>query len=121
MEKRRGVRLGSILRARCPSCHQGKVRQGLLGIRPRCPVCGYDCYPEPGFYLGAMAVGFLFTATVTVPPTVILKLLGVDILLVVLFPFLEFLFVGTFIIFYFRILWLHLEHEMTRRLEGKRS
>jgi uncharacterized protein (DUF983 family) len=112
------IRPGAILRARCPSCLKGPVLEGVFAIRPKCLVCGYDFHPEPGFYLGAMAVGFLLTAILTVPPTVALKLLGVDIALLIAFPLIEFVFVGTFLIFYCRILWLHLEHRMTARLDG---
>lgn len=110
------LRLRSILRARCPSCHQGKVLKGVFAIRQRCAVCSYSFHPEPGFYLGAMAVGFLLTAMLTVPPMVALKLLDVDFRILVVFPLIEFVFVGTFILFYCRILWLHLEHRMTDRL-----
>jgi uncharacterized protein (DUF983 family) len=117
--KEPGIRIGAILRARCPSCHSGRVLKGVFAIRPRCAECDYNFHPEPGFYLGAMAVGYLLTAMVTIPPTIALKMLEVDIRLLVAFPLLEFLFVGTFVIFYCRILWLHLEYRMTNRLDGK--
>jgi uncharacterized protein (DUF983 family) len=116
--KSSGIRLSSVIRARCPSCHTGRVLQGVFAIRPRCPHCDYDFHPEPGFYMGAMVVGFLLTAMVTVPPMVALKLLNVDMNILLAFPFVEFLFVGTFLMFYCRILWLHLEHRMTKRLDG---
>jgi uncharacterized protein (DUF983 family) len=118
--KQKGLKLGSILRARCPSCHLGKVNQGIFGIHPRCLECGYNFNPENGFYLGAMAVSFLLTAMLTVPPMVILKLLNVDIEILLAFPFVEFIFVGSFLMFYSRILWLHLEYKMTDRLDGHR-
>ena len=111
--------LGAIFKARCPACHEGRVLQGVWGIRRRCEHCGYDFHPEPGFYLGAMAVGFLLTAILTVPPTIALKVLGVDLNFVLIFPLLEFIFVGTFLLFYCRILWLHLEYRMTRKLDGR--
>ena len=112
-------KVGSILRARCPSCHKGKVLKGVFSIRTRCPNCNYNFEPEPGFYLGAMAVGFLLTAVVTIPPTIILKILNVDIGLLIVFPIIEFIFVGTFLMFYSRILWLHLEYQMTKKLDGQ--
>jgi uncharacterized protein (DUF983 family) len=113
-----GIRIGSILRARCPVCHQGKVSKGLFGMRNKCPQCGYNLHPEPGFYLGAMVVGFLLTAIVTIPPTIALKILDVDVNFLIAFPLIEFVFVGTFLMFYCRILWLHLEYNMTNRLNG---
>ena len=115
------IRLSSVLKARCPKCHEGKVLKGIIAIRPRCPSCGYNFHPEPGFYLGAMVVGYLFTAMTTIPPMIVLKILNVPILFLIAFPLLEFVFVGTFIVFYCRILWLHLEFETTRRLDGKDS
>lgn len=116
--KKNGFKLSSVIWARCPACHQGKVTDGLFSIHKECSHCHYNFHPEPGFYLGAMAVGFFFTALVTVPPTIVLKVLNVDLVLLITFPFVEFLFVGTFLLFYCRILWLHLEYQMTRRLDG---
>ncbi len=110
-------RLLSILLARCPNCHTGKVLQNGLQIRARCPKCDYDFHPEPGFYMGAMAVGFLISAMATIPPLIILKFLNVDVQILVSFPIIEFAFVGTFLMFYCRLIWLHLEYQMTHRLD----
>lgn len=112
------LHLGSILKALCPACHTGEITEGIFWIRKKCQHCGYNFHPEPGFYLGAMAVGFLLTAILTIPPMVILKILDVDINILMSFPLIEFIFVGTFLMFYCRILWLHLEYRMTERLDG---
>lgn len=117
--KKTGLKVSSILLAKCPACHRGKVTEGIFAIRKKCLHCGHDFHPEPGFYLGAMVVGFLFTAMVTIPPTILLKIIGVDLAILVAFPFVEFIFVGSFLLFYCRIIWLHLEYQMTRRLDGK--
>lgn len=110
-----GFRVGSILKALCPACHEGKVMQGF-SVRRRCPKCDYNFYPEPGFYLGAMVVGFFTTAILTVPPVIALKFLDVDISVLIAFPFIEFLFVGSFLVFYCKIIWLHLEYRISSRL-----
>ena len=34
--------LQAALRCRCPRCGEGKLFQGLLTIRPVCPVCGLN-------------------------------------------------------------------------------
>jgi uncharacterized protein (DUF983 family) len=115
------IRLGSILRARCPACLAGPVMRSPFSIYRQCPNCNYDFHPEPGFYLGAMAISFLITAILTVPPMVILKLMKVEIGFLIAFPFIEFLFLGTFLMFYSRILWLHLEYRMTQGLDGGRK
>lgn len=114
-------KIGSVLRARCPACHRGRVNRGLFSLNPRCTECGYDFYPENGFYLGAMVVSYLMTAALTIPPVIALKLMQVDLLVLLVFPFVEFLFVGTFLMFYCRIIWLHLEYNMTSRLGGDRD
>jgi len=119
--KKSKLRLSSILRARCPACQTGGVLKGIFSIQSRCTHCDYDFHPEPGFYLGAMCVGYLATATLTIPPTIALKVLKVDTSLLIAFPILEFLFVGTLLIIYSRIFWLHLEFQMSDRLDGNSS
>ncbi len=116
--KKAGIRMSSILLAKCPSCHTGKVLEGF-SIRARCPHCNYDFYPEPGFYVGAIAVGFLISAMTTIPPLIVLKILNVDINLLIAFPFAEFIFIGTFLMIYCRIIWLHLQYRMTDHLNGR--
>jgi uncharacterized protein (DUF983 family) len=110
-----------VLRARCPSCRKGKVTRGVFAIRPRCPECGYDFHPEPGYYLGAMMVGFLATAILTVPPMIALKVAGADIAVVIGYPFVQFAVLGPLLLRYARILWLHLERTTTRRLDRDES
>ncbi len=118
MRRKSGLSLSAIVRARCPACHTGKITKGFFEIRHSCSVCQYNFHPEPGFYLGAIAVGFLVTAVLTIPPTILLKLMKVDIELLVAFPFLEFLLIGPFILFYARVVWLHLAYQMSERLDG---
>jgi uncharacterized protein (DUF983 family) len=111
------IRLGSILRARCPACHEGPVLKRVFGIHRRCSVCGHDFHPEPGFYLGAMAISYLLTAMLTIPPMIVLKLTNVDTLVLIAFPLVEFIFLGSFLMVYSRVIWLHLEYRMTSRLD----
>jgi uncharacterized protein (DUF983 family) len=110
--------LVSILKARCPACHQGPVLKNVFGIHPECSRCGHNFNPEPGFYLGAMAVSFLLTAMLTVPPMIALKFMDADISVILAFPFFEFMILGSFLLVYSRVLWLHLEYRMTTKLQG---
>jgi hypothetical protein len=66
-----------------------------------------------------MAISFLLTAMLTIPPTIVLKLLNVDISLLLAFPFIEFVFLGSFLMIYSRVLWLHLEYRTSQKLDGK--
>ncbi len=112
------MKLGVILRARCPECGKGKITRGIFSLNQICPECSYDFHPEPGFYLGAMAVSFLLTAMLTIPPMAMLKIMGAEMAVLIVFPFVEFAFIGTFLLFYSRVLWLHVAHRMSRRLDG---
>ena len=62
---------GAILRGKCPRCRQGDIfmypATNLLKfnvMNPTCPHCGVRLEPEPGFYQGAMYVGYGFTVAV---------------------------------------------------------
>lgn len=115
------IRIGSVLRGRCPACHQGSIMRNFFSLNSKCPTCGYDFNPENGFYLGAMALSYLLTAMLTIPPMIALKLMNVDMRIVLAFPFVEFLFVGTLLTYYSRIFWLHLQHEAFDHLDGGRK
>jgi uncharacterized protein (DUF983 family) len=60
--------LSALLNAKCPKCREGDLfTYGALNLtrfgvmNERCPVCGVRLEPEPGFYQGAMYVGYGFT------------------------------------------------------------
>ena len=113
------IKLSSVLKGLCPACHQGKITKGFFGVSDKCSACDYSFHPEPGFYLGAMMVSFFITAAVTIPPMIFLKVMNVEMAVLLAFPFIEFLFVGSFLMFYARILWLHLEYTTMKRLNDR--
>lgn len=92
--------------------------RGLFSIRKRCAECNYNFHPEPGFYLGAMMVSFLATAIMMVPTIIALKLADVSPGMLAIAPIGIFFVVGPFLIYYSRILWLHMEYSITDRLDG---
>ena len=58
--------LTSVLRLRCPRCRTGRLfATGTFSFSrpfdmpPACPRCGQDYWPEPGFYYGAMFLGYI--------------------------------------------------------------
>src|SRR5947209_19291981 len=93
--------------------------KGMFRINRRCPVCGHDFHPEPGYFLGAMMVSFLATAMLMVPTIVALKVAGVETTVLLVVPAIQYVIVGAFLLRYSRVLWLHLEHSTTRRLEER--
>jgi len=107
----------AILKGLCPQCRVGKITKGILGLQKLCPHCGYDLYPEPGYYLGAMMVGFFATAFVTIPPTIALKFMGVEDTLLIAFPFLLYLGVGPFLFHYAKVIWAHLGYRLVNKLK----
>src|SRR5579864_3688669 len=54
--------LSGILQQLCPRCREGKIfRKSLLlfpGMHERCPVCNLRFEREPGYFLGAMYIGY---------------------------------------------------------------
>ena len=61
--------ISSLLKARCPKCHQGKMFKTsnpynfkkMHEMPESCEVCKESFNPEPGFYTGAMYVNYAFT------------------------------------------------------------
>lgn len=69
----KGSRLYSVLKAKCPVCHEGKVFEGntydlskLGRMYPKCPNCGHRYEKDPGFFYGAMYVSYALTVTLSV-------------------------------------------------------
>lgn len=51
---------------RCPKCREGRMGQGLLGLKSSCPHCGAVFEPEEGDFLGAMVTAYAVTAVLLV-------------------------------------------------------
>jgi uncharacterized protein (DUF983 family) len=61
----KGSKLYSIFRFKCPRCHKGEFFETNPynlkysgNTHEKCSVCNQDYSPEPGFYFGAMYVGY---------------------------------------------------------------
>jgi uncharacterized protein (DUF983 family) len=64
---------GALLEGRCPRCREGKMfpypatKLSKFNVMNKtCPHCGVRLEPEPGFYQGAMYIGYGFTVAVMV-------------------------------------------------------
>lgn len=74
----------ALLLGKCPRCHTGDVFTypiaGHIGqfnkMNPTCPHCRVRLEPEPGFYQGAMYVGYGFTVACIVLVSFILYAIG---------------------------------------------
>ncbi|RYZ62136.1 MAG: DUF983 domain-containing protein, partial [Proteobacteria bacterium] len=98
-------------------CQKGEITRGLFSMQKVCPECGYDLHPESGYYLGAMMVGFLVTSLLTVPPMIILKLMNVDDAMIIAYPFIQYAVLGPLLIYYAKVLWVHIAYRATNRLQ----
>ncbi len=63
----KGNKLYSIFRWKCPRCHEGDIfktsmMEGIYNMNSECPKCRQDFEIEPGFYWGAMYVGYGLSA-----------------------------------------------------------
>lgn len=64
----KGSKLYSIVGMKCPRCHEGKLwRSPLYKLKfydmyENCPVCGLKYEQEPGFWYGAMYMGYTFSS-----------------------------------------------------------
>lgn len=71
------------MHGKCPRCRQGDMFvypvsrvTRFYKMHDQCPVCGISLTPEPGFYQGAMYVGYAFTIAILVVTSIILYMLG---------------------------------------------
>jgi uncharacterized protein (DUF983 family) len=72
-----------LLKGKCPKCRQGDMfafpatnLSKFNKMNDKCPHCGVRLEPEPGFYQGAMYVGYAFTIAVIVVVGLLLYFLG---------------------------------------------
>jgi uncharacterized protein (DUF983 family) len=55
------MKLGALLRLRCPICGKGQLFQGYFDSPERCPSCGYFFMRESGYFLPHVVIGYGFT------------------------------------------------------------
>jgi len=79
----KGSKLYSILKLKCPRCHQGDLflhknayKLSKLGDMPKnCPDCGLKYEKEPGYFYGAMFISYGLTVGISIVVFLILSLL----------------------------------------------
>ena len=69
---KKGTKLYSIFRNRCPVCHEGKpfkkgpYSHGFAKMDETCETCGHKYEIEAGFFYGAMYVSYALTVAIMV-------------------------------------------------------
>lgn len=87
--------VNALLKGKCPRCREGQMFTYPASkvtkfnkMNEHCPHCGVRLEPEPGFYQGAMYVGYAFT---------LFALLLIGLLLYFLFDPSDLVYIGTVI------------------------
>ncbi len=83
---RKGTKLYSILKRKCPLCHEGDFFTGhpynlkqIGDIHETCSVCNETYTAETGFYFGALYISYALGTAVVVTIWLALIIIGVDI------------------------------------------
>jgi len=84
---KKGKKLFSILKFKCPHCHEGEFfkdrnpynLQVMSATYDYCPECRRKLYIEPGFYYGAMYVSYALGVAHVVTFWVAKLILGVEV------------------------------------------
>ena len=81
---KKGTKLYSILRNKCPQCHEGDFFESsnaydlkrMSKMPDNCPVCDLKYMPEQGFYWGAMFVSYALGVVIFVSVWVAIMVLA---------------------------------------------
>ena len=79
---KKGTKLYSITKGKCPKCHEGNFFKNGLTFHPskvtrlheNCPNCNLKYMLEPSFYFGAMYVNYGITVVISIVVFLIAKL-----------------------------------------------
>ncbi len=83
---RKGTKLYSIIKGKCPYCHEGEfflshsyMLKTMGDIYEKCKVCGGIFVPETGFYFGALYVSYALGVAFMVSVIVAFNVLGIEL------------------------------------------
>ena len=114
---RKGNKIYSILRGKCPRCHQGDFFKYPFSIHPmkvnkllkKCSYCDLKYMIEPAFYFGALYVSYAITVAVCIITFIISKLLiGLPILTSFVIVFIALILFVPINLKLSRILWINM-------------
>jgi uncharacterized protein (DUF983 family) len=77
--------LQALLKKLCPKCRKGRMFKTssynmlhFMEMNERCPNCKVMLEPEPGFYQGAMYVGYAFSVGLVVVVSLLVMILNIQ-------------------------------------------
>jgi uncharacterized protein (DUF983 family) len=106
--------IGGIVRQLCPRCRSGKIfRKSLFffpGMFERCRTCGLKFEREPGYFLGAMYIGYaLALAMIAVFSLLLWRVVHWQLQTIVLAAVALFLPFAPSLTLLARVLWIYLD------------
>jgi uncharacterized protein (DUF983 family) len=111
----------SILMNRCPQCNEGSVFSGFFKMNVTCPSCEFKFEREPGYFLGAMLVGYFLGVFSVIPTLVICHFVfKLDDLPTTCIAVGQIVILQPLLFRYSRLVWLHVEQSMTKSLENRK-
>jgi uncharacterized protein (DUF983 family) len=104
------MKLGALLRLRCPICGKGKLFSGYFDSPSRCPACGYFFMRESGYFLPHVVIGYAFTVLTALGSWPVLYMMGIRSAAVLLSVMVAIAVVfGVWFVRYSKVLWLALD------------
>jgi hypothetical protein len=117
-------KLSVIVNMKCPRCHEGDlysapITEGIYKMYKECPKCKQPYELEPGFYWGAMYVGYGLSAFYMLS-TVCIFLLGFNLSVNMSFAIsiLGGIFIFPFIARVARSIWIHMNVSYNEKYSG---
>jgi uncharacterized protein (DUF983 family) len=86
---KKGTKLFSILKFKCPRCHEGEFFENkkawnlnkITNLHTNCPKCNLKYMMEPSFFYGAMYVAYALTVGISIAVFIVSNLIfGLDLL-----------------------------------------
>lgn len=127
---KKGTKLYSIFKAKCPRCHEGAFFKNgftfnpskITKIHTNCPKCNLKYMLEPSFFYGAMYVNYGITVAISVTTFVITKVfLEFTLLHSFLSIFLALLLLAPINLRLARILWINMFVSFDEKFTTKKS
>jgi uncharacterized protein (DUF983 family) len=103
----------TILRQACPECGEGRIFAGSFGMNARCPACGCDFEPGPGYFTGAMYFSYALGIPIIAAAVLVGKLWLVPswpLHWILLASWVAFLPLVPAVFRYSRVLFIHFDH-----------
>lgn len=101
----------SILSNKCPRCRNGEIYSSFFSMNEKCESCGYAFNREPGYFVGAMFLNYMFLSVSCVPILVIPIYLGHSAIKAGIMAGIQMLILSPFSIHYARLFWIQMDYK----------